>query len=376
MTKGNSGLSVVTKDLLLNKGSFKMKENIAQAGQKTIFWNHLTTVDCAIILPNGELRGLSFNVNAEATGPLLEKEEVVIDFSHGKKLIKDYIDGPYGLDHKVLVPSKFVVQQSNNTVTLQTPSITATLPVDAVYMYDSELLDNYEDEVHINRRLTRYLLDEVAASFSASTIFTTSNGETVKVKLDLQPTFMFTLFEDSPDTVACMFSYTHGLPYSTSYGCQNILHGHSSVISLTTSKGQSETANILTLLAHKMLGNGINLQTLPENIETFGGVLEIIPNVHFVNTAYTTTSDNAASIQVQTTCRGDAYLDFTYSELKNCKLILIEGEPTIENLCSMLEQELLTLLPKVPGGEPMTYTLRVSEGLSKGCVVKGIVETA
>lgn len=89
---------------------------------KTIILAKPTVIDCAILYGNSEYvypQGYSFYPEIEIDAENLNGEEqVVIDFSAVKKIIKELIDNdPLGIDHKtIIVPQSFDMVSSNNDV--------------------------------------------------------------------------------------------------------------------------------------------------------------------------------------------------------------------------------------------------------------------
>lgn len=334
--------------------------------------NHITTVDCLVLNNSGStIKGLSFNVNAEITGHVLSLEQVVVDFSHGKKLLKDFIDGTYGLDHKAIAPSSFIVEEGEDFIVISSPALQAKLPKDAVFTYDRELFqyELFEEQIFF---MIPSLLHEVATQFSSTLDYTTSNGEQVTVSVHLVPSNSFTLYEDNPNTASCMFHYCHGLPYSTSYGCQNLLHGHSSMLQFSSDLPFEENVNILTLLLHKVLSCSQNEQDPANAILRVndGAGLQLVPNLYLVNKAHVTlANESIVSLTAETCTRGTSHLNLYLDNLENNATVILPSEPTVETFGAFLHdclQEVLPLATKAP----TNYTLKVSEGLTKGCIVR------
>ena len=53
-----------------------------------IYWDNVSDVDHAILLPTGEIVGNSFIATATMEGQTTKDEQVVLDFSQGKKNLK------------------------------------------------------------------------------------------------------------------------------------------------------------------------------------------------------------------------------------------------------------------------------------------------
>lgn len=195
--------------------------------RSSIFLADVTVVDHAYINELGQVIGGSFNPGFIVSGEVDPIEKVVVDFSTIKKDVKNAIDkhtrGVYenGFDHKLWIIEGFsdVKWRINDKaeVTIETPAFKGSVPIDAVRvikqiegwepLYTLEYIEQaFEQHVYNNLVDTYPNIDIKVQAIN------TTNAHVIS---DLQLVF---------------FTYSHGLKESTSYGCQNIFHGHLSYI--------------------------------------------------------------------------------------------------------------------------------------------------
>jgi hypothetical protein len=139
---------------------------------------------------------------------------------------------------------------------------------------------------------------------------------------------------DAPPTI---FSYTHGLAKSTSWGCQLIAHGHDSFIVAFDAEGRRHgefEALAKAYLNHAYLYNVKHLKS---------------PGV----------------IGYQSMTRGQMEIRFP-AGAQWPDLIAMDDEPTIENIASMLQHN---FLPTLELRKPLD-SFYVSEGSNKGAYVE------
>jgi hypothetical protein len=132
------------------------------------------------------------------------------------------------------------------------------------------------------------------------------------------------------------FRYVHGLKDSTSYGCNNIAHGHGSFI--TADKNPS---NILQDIADD-LDNTVFIRS--DNIAKFSQVAEIVDTI---------------SIQY-TTSRGPFSMILS---TPHHKVVILNTETTVEYLAQYVKTKYGAQMKDLG----ITYFC-ISEGLSKGAV--------
>lgn len=200
----------------------------------TIFIGNLTQIDFAYINPfNQTIEGGSLNMDVEVSGPIDTQEEVVVDFGTVKRTIKDLIDGRRGYDHKLWVlpdvgtqadimnnwsdPSskKVLMYERANRAVIVTPKLSIKCPKDAVRVCKYDSIKNLECDME------DYLEEQLATLLYRDG---SSGPITVRVTLHKSPILPY----NNSEYGLLNFRYTHGLKNSTSWGCQNIAHGHES----------------------------------------------------------------------------------------------------------------------------------------------------
>lgn len=135
------------------------------------------------------------------------------------------------------------------------------------------------------------------------------------------------------------FTYTHGLKDSTSWGCQNLGHGHLSFIQIETAEPQIQTNNITF-----KIGEALNNTTFinRENV--------VMDNDEFVTIEYRSGRGRFAA---------------TYQKSDNLnKLVILDTETTIEFLVDYIKETFADELKSISA-----TGIYVSEGLSKGAYI-------
>jgi len=321
-----------------------------------ILVNRATVIDLAFWKPHEKaFAGASFNVHCLLSGPVdgnNRDEGVVADFSTAKKTIKRDIDqhiDPYqfdsptdaalanGFDHKLVLPTKeffrpltgeesqlfesavFKFERTGETHCLvtnqQMPQFRLLVPLNALRLVPADVLFDLEKEVFTP--FEKYLGDFLQQSLP---------GVTIKSFVDQRPDLgpLGRLLGGKCHIE--FFDYAHGLRHSSSYGCQNILHGH---LSFVASMDPSEAQQISKYL------NGAYLY---QSKVTHGSV--------------------PLRIEYHTDARGE----FSYQpgEGDHQNNLNLGNEPTVENLGAHIASVLKTRSP-----------FFLSEGLQKGCLVDG-----
>ena len=292
----------------------------------TIFIDNITVVDYAYISNTGEIEGNSFNLSCEVSGHTDNDEQVVIDFSTLKKTIKELIDGADGFDHKLWILdgySQSIVKTDGTNTYIHTPSVNMTLPNNAVKMlYCKNLGELWKEMANI----AILNIDE----------FLQTNLFMLYPNLDLEVTC--SLSSNTSRDAIFTFHYSHGLKNSTSYGCQNIAHGHESFIDFYFD-------------SYKVVNYGELEKTVNDFNKTYFAWKENVIDE---------TSDEL-EIGYETP-RGKFSIIFQKS--KN-KIVIMERETTIENLIRYYVDKNRDVLDK--NGVTRVY---MSEGLDKGSILR------
>jgi hypothetical protein len=299
----------------------------------SIFFNKITVVDHSRIDSQGESIGGSYNLNFTASLPSgkMGEEQVVVDFSSGKKDVKKIIDQHLflqdqldnGWDHKTWVPTGnpkilFSIKTFSDKFPLgivETPFLKMQGALDAFKLIKTPHLENP------NLEMTEYIQKNLAPG---------PDGVKYNVLLDEEP--YPSVFHEAQYDSTRIFRYEHGLRHSTSYGCKNILHGHLSFVRV------GHFRNVANKLA--------------------GVIAESLHN------AYVYHKDiKHGDIFSYSTSRGDFSLEFKFHK----KLIELNVEPTIENIFYYIIEKTKREYPDLMQGVEF---IEISEGLQKGaCVV-------
>lgn len=215
--------------------------------KSTIFINDLTCLDCAVVNNDGYIEGASFLVTAHLTGDVTSDESVVLDFSKAKKAIKSLIDGPSGLDHKLLIKKETEVDIENIdglSSTLTSTHFNLICPNDSFQVIDTNIVE------YIQKLVEDFYKEE---------------GIKCRIFLDR--------YSNSISENAIYFTYSHGLKKSSAYGCQNIGHGHRSFVEVYDENGDFNyelTEEIANHFDEKILINKENIISQNEKEITIG----------------------------------------------------------------------------------------------------------
>ena len=293
--------------------------------KSTLILNDLTCIDHAYIDNRGDLIGGSFHATVIITGEVTDDESVVIDFSTVKSAIKGYIDNKYtGYDHKlwILADSKVEVSVHANALSVTTPSWKINTDQNSL-----RCIDCMYSKHHIAKHMAKYLEE----------MLEDGSGVTFKVAVELNTNIH--ALESGISTY--MFRYAHGLKNSSSYGCQNIAHGHLSYIQL--------------------LDNDMYAAYTSDLNDAMNNIAKQLDNTYFVSESNVTyNSDGILGITYESCDRGvfSAVID-----TNAVKVVILPVETTVEYLSAYIK-DLCSDLP-----EAVKY-LVVSEGLSKGSIIE------
>lgn len=299
----------------------------------TLFFNNFTCIDHAIIDDNGWIVGGSYHPIVELTGKVTQDESVVVDFSAGKKQLKELIDAKdaLGFDHKLIIVENFsnvnVHPLEDGLISIATPMLNITLPASDVRLVRNK--DNLLATRAIEAEMQAYLTEKLDNKFD------------VKVKLTTEA------FVTTDNSI--FFRYVHGLKDSTAYGCKNIAHGHLSFFEITEfSPEYSETCQ--------------DCQLGMDNILSYFSELMERDSVMFINSANITYRDENQIIFGYETPRGVMQMT-VYTDARN-KVVVLDTETTVEYLAEYFKHELATYLALAK-----VKQFRISEGLQKGAVI-------
>lgn len=311
----------------------------------TIFINEPTVVDHSYITGSGRIVGGSVNPTFLVTGEVTEDENVVLDFSKAKKELKRWIDdNDNGFDHKCWIVQH--VSQLISVVDLNTKEnvgdwsyLASSSDPDRLLAVSTPMLQlrapksafrfvmNQSGERDVNRAVATAMeswLKEHMPEFS------------IRVLMRENP-----IPVDHNEHTTHPFRYVHGLKHSSSWGCQNIAHGHLSFIAIDGQWGGSKTAiDSVTASIARQLNDTVFISA--ENYDR---------DEYFVNIGYESTS------------RGR--FEMSINRAAQQKYVVLETETTIEHIIEYVAANFKTQLKSV--GATRLY---VSEGLSKGAVLE------
>lgn len=319
----------------------------------SLFLHNVTHVDCAVLGNNGLPSGLSFVPAFRVHGNVSGDEQVIEDFSSIKKRIKQLIDDPdYGYDHKLIIPmvsdkakdDPFYLQHSDHLqhsgskgVKLDVGHIRINCPSNAI-----RVIHDFSTQTTVEPVLT--LIQR-----SMEDYLSTRLGMKVEVFIPepqvVQPNGLH-YFCPERHAIAYQFEYTHGLPKSTSWGCQNILHGHSSFIQLASDRfGDTEESQAFV---------DSSLTALAESIAAY------LDEAYIVCKDYYQNSNGLQVISYESRDRGyfELHLPSDYN------VVVMDNEPTIENITQHIAKQFEAELK-----ENRVTSLAISEGLWKGCLI-------
>jgi 6-pyruvoyl-tetrahydropterin synthase len=309
-----------------------------------MFLHNVTLIDAAYLHESGFPCGLSINPVFFVEGELSAEEQVVGDFSAVKKEIKDLIDDKEsGFDHKLWVDTDvFTLEVGNDQgiatgkqeVRLQTDYFTLSVPANALRRTPG-LLDCAPRQygwVALSNNISRLLADYLNIRFSeAGRSYRVSVHVPMPTAIDLSGIGAhYGISMRQFDTL--LFSYTHGLPKSSSWGCQNILHGHTSFVTLA--------------------GGGKGQHALLQEIHDY------LYDAYVVDSH--TQAHKRPGIIRYTTDRGAFKLELS----DKLRTVVLDKAPTIENIVDHVAQKYARQLH-----EAGTTLLAISEGLWKGAHV-------
>jgi 6-pyruvoyl-tetrahydropterin synthase len=297
----------------------------------TMFLNNVTSVDHAYVGSDGWVYGNSYSPMFTIGGKVDPEENVVVDFSTVKKAIKNLIDDRgAGLDHKLWFVKGFsngtIEYTNNHKVTIDTPWFRYSGSKDSVKVIETPTHE--VDQAFLAEVTSKeYLLPLLTELYKIDM--------TVECVSDPRPTIPV-------HSVPVHFNYTHGLKHSTSWGCQNMMHGHRSF-----------------LCAEQIENNPVKQYEIDLLLNTMAGFYHNKMFVWSENWFPTTQVLDYASRD-----RGEFYTQFKNDGAVFRKIEVLNTETTIEHIVSHIatrwEDDLRRCNIK---------SLYVSEGQNKGAVV-------
>ncbi len=171
-----------------------------------LFVDKLTNIDFSFLHPSRGVVGETWQVNVELHGEL-DEQGMVVDFSHVKKKIKQWLDAE--IDHRLLVPKNSpclsistTEDQHSLTWDYQGREIQTQCPLQAITLINAEAITT--------ESVALWCIDQLRSEFPSSV---------KKIELTFVPEHI-----EGP-----YYHYTHGLKKHEG-NCQRIAHGHRSSI--------------------------------------------------------------------------------------------------------------------------------------------------
>lgn len=278
--------------------------------QASLFFRNVSVVDHGYIDEKGRVIGGSYFPNVTVQGKVTEEENVVIDFSKGKSLIKDAFDDI--MDHKVWIIEGYsnatieVDLTNTDNYLITTPIMTSSIPKWRVFQMKKT--DTF------NHLIQEYLRE---------------HGLEVNVDVEMSENTFSTQDNNT-------FRYSHGLKNSSSQGCKNPNHGHLSFIEL---EGSDEY----------------------KKLKVKNKIIEELDKVIFIyndNIVYEDTDIIKIAYNVD-----KEHFKNTYLKREN-KIIISDEETTAENLINLIANRYKDELK-----DAEITKLFLSEGLQKGSIL-------
>lgn len=298
------------------------------AQRSTIFLRNITAIDYAFLdLSTYRPKGGSLQLSAMVSGLINDKEAVVVDFSKIKKTIKAIIDDKdHGFDHKFWVPCNYThynphvhIYEEDGELELSTPFFNTICPTNSVRFCDLH---------NITATIQKHLQMELNVRFPVSDI-------SIKIELSEDMLIPFNMRQ-----CAFKFNYIHGLKNSSSWGCQNITHGHYSWLAICD---VHSNAIFIPTNFHKRL-------------------LKDLHNAFFIWDENYVADDLFGTIVRYECERG--YFETTYGEGTNIKML--PYETTVENLVRWFIDTYRDDLTTGGLKDAGAHSVYISEGLTKG----------
>lgn len=312
----------------------------------SIFINEPTIVDHSYIDQSGRIVGGSINPSFIVTGQVTSDENVVLDFSTAKKQIKNLIDDDdNGFDHKC-----WVIQGFSNLVYVVDASTNSPLS-DWGYLSSSKdpnlVIEVSTSEFSIKApksafRFVEYNGTEIGRSANehiavAMRNWLEQNMPSFQIVVDIREHAI--PFNEGSEVE--MFRYVHGLKHSSSWGCQNIAHGHLSFIDFDYNP------------------NGVRSELIRS---TKASIARQLNDTIFISAENLIQDDNCVRIGYESTTRGR--FEMTLKRGAQQRFVVLETETTIEHIIEYVAAHFETQLHSVNA-----TTLYVSEGLNKGAAL-------
>ncbi len=311
--------------------------------------NNVTSVDMGYVDINGVIQGMSFNPYITVEGPIEADEQVIEDFGSIKKRIKAAIDDKMkGYDHKLVYDA-----QDCNLEPMHLPD-RSYLATKSGTIISGQTVAFRRLDYSSFKNTGKHVWDVMAIELEGylNSLFSpfkfTVNADTIMAPLPPSHSTPYGVAVTRPVD----FSYTHGLPRSTSWGCQFIAHGHMSFVQLLMRRDPMPFR----------FDPDMPFYEPPNVFDLVDRISVDLDGSYFVNKeAHQKTYAGSDYIRYTSRDRGVFELQMP-SDTK--KLAVLDTDTTVENIASYVwkkwESEFQEL--RVSG-------MYISEGLSKGALI-------
>ena len=283
--------------------------------KSSLLLSNITCLDHAVLTTEG-ICGGSYMVSVEVSGETTSDEHVVVDFGTIKKTLKAIIDDPeHGMDHKLWITDKDLAHSTSSTME---PSLICVPVVgtEAYMIVPRNALHVLRDATSIELSLSLYLQERLRLQYPGVTVDKVHLS--TKAVLSYMPGITL---DNGPQWTSHpeYFRYAHGLKDSTSWGCQNIAHGHLSYLQLVH--------RLPTVYKPDHCESMLALSNLAKRIS------EDLNDTYFV-AACNADNDDPYRVSYQSRDRGQ----FTLELPRNAKVVYLHVETTIEYIVEYVHE--------------------------------------
>ncbi len=292
--------------------------------RSSIFLNSITCIDYSILSKCGIITGGSYMLSVEISYDT--QDNASINFAQCKKLIKNYIDdNQLGFDHKLWVdPLYCTIVENDNRLIIAVDTIPDFgQPYDVVNLELPKTSVKFIHHDAVEEQINLEIQALLQSNYPELNIQTSTKlTNTADTSIDHDPLVN-----------RVYFNFIHGLKNSTSYGCQNIVHGHTSYFEYKTK------------------------------------LIEPVDYPHYKNVIFIYREnlvEDSDNVTIEyTSARG--HFKFTFNRREygaaGVRTIVLDTETTIEHIANLIATEFGSEISKL-------QYLKVSEGLQNGVILK------
>lgn len=307
--------------------------------KSSLLLSNITCLDHAVLTTEG-ICGGSYMVSVEVSGETTSDEHVVVDFGTIKKTLKAIIDDPeHGMDHKLWITEADFERSTPEQTDAGMRCLPIVFGTESYLIAPRNALHILRDPFSVEGSLQQYLQERLSLQHPGVTVDKVhlSTKAVLSYTPGINPMQAIPVWVSDP----IYFRYAHGLKDSTSWGCQNIAHGHLSYIQLMLDLPNLHAENHApVLLAAAGLAQRIG---------------EELNDTYFV-AACNADPEEPYHISYQSRDRGQ----FTLELPRNAKVVYLHVETTIEYIVEYVHEVYCQELADLG-----VSRIIVSEGLTK-----------